>query len=200
MIYGCVLLSSSAIAAVPQGTWEEVPLEETLQDNGKIENLVAVIDYPIVRASHFLDYSNNDMEVTYDLDISKIEYIENDVIELGFDPYDYLPDNFDPHSYYFDLNSVAFIEEENHGLGFDSSSYLPLGFDAHKEATDLASIHFMEEEQIALGFDTKKYLPEGFSPYEPYFDINSIQYIPLEESDEDFSILSEVDCKAEEPF
>ncbi|MEM1257255.1 MAG: hypothetical protein AAGH81_01915 [Bacteroidota bacterium] len=200
MIYGCALLSSSAIAAVDQGTWEVSPIKEALRHKEKFETLIANMDHTIVKTALFSNATDNEDEEASDLDISTIEFIEDEAIELGFDPYDYLPENFDPHTFYLDLARVAFIDEEDHGLGFDTAKYLPIGFDAYEESTDLTSIHFIEEEELTLGFDTGKYLPLGFSPYEPYFDINSIPYIEIDNLDDGFLILSEEDCKAEEPF
>ncbi len=200
-IYGCVLLSSSAIAAVQQSTWEVTPIQETLQHRDTFESLIAAVDHSMDKPEFFSNPTNNEEEETFDLDISKIEYIEEEVIELGFDPYDYLPENFDPHTFYFDLASVEFIDQEDHSLGFDPSKYLPVGFDAHKESTNLTSIHFIEQEDSILDFNPEKYLPQGFSPYEPYFDLNSIEYIEMDNDlDADFPILPEVVCKAEEPF
>jgi len=47
-----------------------------------------------------------------ELDINTIKYIEEEeVIDLGFDTADYLPEGFNPYEVYFDLNSVQFIED-----------------------------------------------------------------------------------------
>jgi len=199
-IYGCVLLSSTAIAAVQQSTWESSPIKETLQHKESFENLMAAIDYSIAESDYYSNSSNVEKVETKDLDISKIEYIEEEVIELGFDPYDYLPENFSPYTFYFDVASVPFIEQEDHSLGFDTAKYLPEGFDAYKGSTEPTSIHFIEEEDFPVDFPTGKYLPKGFSPYEPYFDLNSIRYIEMHDNfDDDFSIPYGGSCETE-PF
>ncbi|MEO0570661.1 MAG: hypothetical protein AAF039_03075 [Bacteroidota bacterium] len=200
MIYGCVLLSSTAIAAVPQGTWEVTPKKEIIQNIDRFDNLITAVDPTIAKLDFFLNPSSSKVDEAYDLDLNKIEYIEEENIELGFNPYDYLPENFDPHTFYFDLASVAFVDEEDLSLGFDAVKYLPIGFDAHKVATDLTSIHFIEEEDHSLGFDTGKYLPQGFSAHVPYFDLNSIPYIEMDDDlDNDFLIPSTADCEVD-PF
>jgi len=200
MIYGCVLLSSSTIAAIQGNPWGSTPINEMEQDIARFENQVAAVDHTTVKPDFFSVPSNIKDRETYNLDISTIKYIEEEVIELGFDPYDYLPEHFNPYSVYFDLNSVEFIDEEYLGLDFDTAKYLPAGFDADQESTKLTSIHFIEEEDMDLGFNTEKYLPRGFSPYEPYFDLNTIHYIEMEGLDDDYSIPFETDPKVEEPF
>ena len=99
--------------------------------------------------------------------ISTLEFIEDDVIDLGFDPKKYLPAGFDPHLPFNTISEIPFIEEEiNVDLGVDYKRYLPAGFDAHLPEYGISAIPFIEEEiDIDLGFDPKKYLPVGFDPY-----------------------------------
>ena len=164
MIYGCVLLSGSAIAAIPGSPWETIPLNEMAQNLEWHEDFEVAEDDRTAKSWGASIHSNSEDEEVYDLDISKIEFIEEETIDLGFDPCDYLPKHFDPYSYYFDLSTIEFDEGDDFIIDFDTAEYLPSGFDAYKEMMALSSIHFIEEEDIALGFDTKKYLPSGFSP------------------------------------
>ncbi|WP_298478228.1 hypothetical protein [uncultured Maribacter sp.] len=101
-----------------------------------------------------------------DFDINSIEYIEEEeVIDLGFNTADYLPESFDPNSFYFDINSVDYIndtiiEEE------DFSKHLPVGFDAYAYATDVQSINYIDaKDEIVLDFNTKIYLPKNFNAF-----------------------------------
>ncbi len=118
-----------------------------------------------------------------ELDLDEILFIEEDeLLELGFDTKEYLPENFDPNKMYVNLNEITFFEEEEFELGFDTAQYLPSDFDAYAAPGSIEGISFMEEEEVIdLGFDTVAYLPEGFDPHEFYFDLNSIEYIEEEE-------------------
>ncbi len=174
ILYGCVLLSSTAIAEVQQGAWDIASAEVILQSEGRFET--------------FVNDTENVSE-TSAFDINKIEYIEEEDLELGFDTKDYLPENFDPYTAYFDLSAIEYVKlQEDTGLGFDTARYLPNGFDPYTETVGVNTINFIEEEDFDLGFETAAYLPKGFSPYEPYFDINSIIYIDVEELELDLLI------------
>ena len=174
ILYGCVLLSSAAIAEEQQSAFETNALEVTLST----EEMDTILVSPA-----------NDQADEAAVILSEIEFIEEEDLELGFNTKDYLPDNFDPHKFYFDVNSVDFVEEEQElSLGFETSAYLPNGFDPYTDSLTISSINFIEEEDIDLGFDTKDYLPEGFSPYEFYFDLDSIIYIDINEWDDEISI------------
>jgi len=98
-------------------------------------------------------------------DINSIEYIEDEIsVDLGFDPADYLPENFDPYKMYVDINAIAYIEEEITIADF--SQYLPQGFDAYAYPTDVQSINYIDEnDDFIIDFDTKKHLPQGFDAY-----------------------------------
>lgn len=186
MIYGCVLLSSSAIAAVQQRAWEVPSIQEAIQAQGRFENLITAVDHKAAPSTLVSNPILKKDKASYDMDLSKIKYIEDETIELGFDPYDCLPEHFDPHSFFLDLNTVEFIEEEGFCLGFDTAKYLPEGFNAFAEPNSVASINYIEAEDFGLGFKTADYLPEGFSPFEPYVDLNSIEYIEMDDSVFDF--------------
>ena len=101
-----------------------------------------------------------------ELDINTIVYIEEEeVIDLGFDTADYLPEGFDPYKVYFDLNSVTIIEEEI-AIDFDSKANLPATFDAFAYPTDTESFNYIDaDDTIKLDFDSANNLPEGFNAY-----------------------------------
>ena len=110
-------------------------------------------------------FANTPVKEVEPFDINSIEYIEEEIsIDLGFDPSDYLPENFDPYKIYVDLNAVEYIEEEIEIADF--SQYLPEGFDAYAYPTDIQSINYIDEkDEFEVDFDTKKHLPEGFNAY-----------------------------------
>ena len=101
-----------------------------------------------------------------DLDINTIVYIEDEeVIDLGFDTADYLPEHFDPYKIYFDLNSVTVIQPEIE-IDFDSKAKLPADFDAYAYPTDIESFNYIDaDDTIQLDFDTTNNLPEGFDAF-----------------------------------
>ncbi|MEX0291118.1 MAG: hypothetical protein AB3N14_18590 [Flavobacteriaceae bacterium] len=120
-----------------------------------------------------------------ELNLNDIVFLEfEEPIDLGFDPADYLPENFDPYKVYFDLNKVTYIDDVKEvQFSFNTMDYLPTDFDPYSVPEDINAISYIEEdEDLDLGFDTAAYLPEGFNPYEVYFDLNSVEYI--EEEDE----------------
>lgn len=200
MIYGCVLLSSTAIAAIQGNPWELNPSNEMEQDISKFENQITAIDAHSIITGRFETPLDMGIEEPSTIHLNDIKFMEDETIELGFDTRDYLPNHFDPNSIYVDLANIAFIEMEEPGLGFDTKTYLPNGFDAHAVSTDLSSIHFIEDQEITLGFDTQDFLPEGFSPYVAYFDLNSIEYIEMDELDDIFLMQPETDCANEKPL
>ncbi|QCW98872.1 hypothetical protein FGM00_01575 [Aggregatimonas sangjinii] len=101
-----------------------------------------------------------------ELDLSTIVYIEEEeVIDLGFDTADYLPEDFDPYKVYFDLNSVTVIAAEIE-IDFDSKENLPANFDAYAYPTDCESFNYIDaNDTLVLDFDSTNHLPEGFDPY-----------------------------------
>ncbi|AWX44444.1 hypothetical protein HME9304_01445 [Flagellimonas maritima] len=167
MIYGCVLIASTAVAENQQSVdrFIEVSHNITAKDSKDVET----------------------RDGLHELKISEIQFIEEEpVVILGFNPEDYLPEDFNPYKIYFDLNSVVYIEDENAlQLDFDSAYNLPEGFDAYSEDVSIRSINYVEDEALELGFDTKDYLPENFSPHKVYFNLNTVQFI---EDDEDYEI------------
>lgn len=68
------------------------------------------------------------------LNIDDIDYIEvESEVDLGFNPYLYLPIDFNPYKgIELDLDDIQIIEEEQEvDLGFDVNLYLPENFDPH---------------------------------------------------------------------
>ena len=109
-------------------------------------------------------FATNTPEEVKEFDINSIEYIEEEFeIDLGFDTADYLPENFNPNTFYFDINNIVYVsdtitEEE------DFSKHLPEGFDAYAFPTDVQSINYIDaEDTITLDFDTNKFLPANFN-------------------------------------
>ena len=140
LIYGCVLLSSSAVAKDQQSTTAAV-VETKVEQAGTFENnfTVLTIGSELSETTHrFYGLWNDGF---YELNLNEIEFLEEDSnIDLGFDTSDYLPEGFDPHETYFDLNSLIYIENETElHLDFDSSNYLPEGFDPYSEIVDVHS-------------------------------------------------------------
>lgn len=119
-----------------------------------------------------------------------VTYIEEEeVVDLGFDTADYLPENFDPTKFYVNLDAITYLEEECIALGLETSAYLPEGFDAYAAPQDIDGITYIDEnDTIVTDFDASEHLPEGFDPYEFYFDLNSIEYIEEEEIELDFNV------------
>ncbi|WP_291866708.1 hypothetical protein [Maribacter sp.] len=101
-----------------------------------------------------------------DFDINSIEYVEEEeVISLGFNTADYLPESFDPNTFYFDVNTVDYINDTINDKG-DFREHLPVGFDAYAYPTDVQSINYIDaNDTIVLDFDTNKYLPKNFNAF-----------------------------------
>lgn len=101
-----------------------------------------------------------------EFDLDSVEFIEEEeIIELGFNTSDYLPENFDPYAFYFDLDSVEFIEESD-VEDLRIKNRLPKGFDAYADPKGIEGINYMDpNDEISVDFNTKKYLPKGFDAY-----------------------------------
>jgi hypothetical protein len=110
-------------------------------------------------------YAHNPGHDNDEFDINTIVYLEDEEeIDLGFDTADYLPEDFDPYSFYIDLNTVVFIENEETEIY--SSTNLPKDFNAYGYPVHFRHISYIDpEEPTDLDFDTQKHLPEGFDPY-----------------------------------
>jgi len=175
LIYGSVLLSSTAIANDQQKT---KVVEVQTETPGSLENSLTTLNIGAAlndSTSETADYAS------YDLNLNEVVYIEDEPeIDLGFDTADYLPEGFNPYERYFDLNSIIYLENKVEPLSFDAQKYLPENFDPYTDVVDVHSINYMEEEDMDLGFDTKDYLPEDFSPYEVYVDLKAIPYVENE--------------------
>lgn len=98
-------------------------------------------------------------------DINSITYIEDEPdVDLGFNPMDYLPENFNPHGYYIDLDSIDFIEDDM--IYVDSENHLPESFEAYANPSDFRSINYIDpNDEITFDLDVCEFLPEGFDPY-----------------------------------
>ncbi len=79
-------------------------------------------------------------------DLNSIEYIEEeDVIDLGFDTSDYLPENFDPHTFYMDLHTIIYVKEDV--LDFDSAVNLPADFNPYAYPANFRNVSYMEPSE-----------------------------------------------------
>lgn len=166
--------------ATTENTYQQVALGSTNAEVNVIEVETSEAATPFIAPNLI---SKVQPDSAKELDLDEILFIEEDeLLELGFDTKEYLPENFDPNKIYVNLNEITYFEEEEFELGFDTAQYLPSDFDAYAAPGSIEGISFMEEEEVIdLGFDTAAYLPEGFDPHEFYFDLNSIEYIEEEE-------------------
>nr|WP_298923633.1 hypothetical protein [uncultured Allomuricauda sp.] len=183
MIYGCLLISGTAVAEEQQST--TLVAQTTAKTVSTFERNYTVLN------------SNTEIiKDSFTLNLDEIEFIEKESeIDLGFDTSNYLPEDFNPYEIYFDLNSIIYIEDENElQLDFDATYNLPEGFDPYTDIVGVESINYVEDEAIELGFNTAHYLPEGFSPYEAYFDLNSIEYIEDEGEEMEMDLGFKVIC------
>jgi len=159
------------------------------------DNQVAVESVSLTVNEHTLFWSTDNEEIAIlgtgcttsteepeNLELDAISYLEADeIIELGFDTKVYLPENFDPTTFYFDVATVTYIEEyKGSDLGFNTKDYLPNDFDAEAQPKDFMDVSYIETTDYNLGFDTAVYLPEGFDAYETELDLNTIVYIEEE--------------------
>lgn len=90
----------------------EIPMNECDRENRVDENQI----------EHFFDIS--------DMDLIEID----EVVELGFDTYLYLPNDFNPYKGMRIEDKIDFgvlCEEEEPELGFDTGKYLPKGFNPY---------------------------------------------------------------------
>ncbi|MEX0291119.1 MAG: hypothetical protein AB3N14_18595 [Flavobacteriaceae bacterium] len=97
--------------------------------------------------------------------IDSVVYLEDEAeIELGFDVADYLPEDFDPYTFYFNINSVEFLNEEE--VEVDFSRYLPEGFDPYAAPKDFRDISYIDrEDDIELDIKSPDNLPTGIDAY-----------------------------------
>ena len=168
--------------ATTECTYQEVALGTTNAEVNVIEVHTSEAATPITAPKLI---SRNLTNAPKALDLNEIVFIEEEeeIIDLGFDTRDYLPEGFNANEVYVNLDNVNFIEEDEFDLGFDTTEYLPENFDAYAAPEGIEGINYMEEEEVIdLGFDTAAYLPEGFDPYETYvFDLDSVEYIEEDE-------------------
>ncbi len=166
--------------ATSECTYQEVALGIENAEVNVIEVHTSEAATPII-APKLISTTYPDSQA--ELDLNEIVFIEEEeILDLGFDTRDYLPEGFDANEAYVDLNGITFIEDEELELNFDTALYLPEDFDPYAAPEGIEGINYMEEEEVIdLGFDTAAYLPEGFDPYEIYFDLDSVEYIEEEE-------------------
>ena len=102
-----------------------------------------------------------------ELDLNSIKYIEEEqIIELGFDTADYLPEGFDPYAFYFDLDWIEY-SEESELEEIQVANHLPKGFDAYTIVIGIEAVNYIDpSDEIELDFDPEKLLPEDFDRYE----------------------------------
>ena len=91
-------------------------------------------------------YANQPRETKTPCLLDSIVYLEEEaVIDLGFDTADYLPEDFDPHKFYFDLNSVVFLENESEMI---SSAYLPADFNPYAPPVNFMDISYIDPNDL----------------------------------------------------
>ncbi|MBT8221581.1 MAG: hypothetical protein KJN96_00290, partial [Eudoraea sp.] len=169
LVCGLVMLSTTTTPqeeiATTENTYQKVALGTQNAEVKVIEVHTSEANTPII-APKLISRTYPDSAA--ELDLNEIVFIEEDeILDLGFDTSDYLPEGFDANEVYVDLNGITFIEEEEIELGFNTALYLPEDFDAYAGPTGIEGITYMEEEEVIdLGFDTAAYLPEGFDPHE----------------------------------
>jgi hypothetical protein len=78
------------------------------------------------------DCVKNTQNIVFNDDITLIEPEEE--IDLGFDPYLYLPEDFNPYEgMVLDINDIVVYDiEEEVELGFDTAPFLPKDFNPYK--------------------------------------------------------------------
>ncbi|MCX2717986.1 hypothetical protein [Lentiprolixibacter aurantiacus] len=184
LVCGLVMLSTTTTPQEQNATAECTYQEVALGVNAEVN----VIEVHTSEAATFITapklISKNLTNSTAELDLNEIVFIEEEeIIDLGFDTRDYLPEGFNANEVYVNLDNIIYIEEDESDLGFDTSVYLPDNFNAYAAPEGIEGINYMEEEEVIdLGFDTAAYLPEGFNPYETYvFNLDSVEYIEEDE-------------------
>lgn len=97
-------------------------------------------------------------------DLSSIEYIEEENFDLGFNTSEYLPEGFDPYSYYVNLDSIAFIEVCD--VNIETEKNLPANFDVFANPSDFRDVSYIDpNDEIQLEIESEEYLPADFDPY-----------------------------------
>lgn len=97
-------------------------------------------------------------------DLSSIEYIEEENFDLGFNTSEYLPEDFDPYTYYFNMDSISYVEDIY--VLIDSEKNLPKDFDVYGNPSDFRDVSYIDpNDEIQLEIETEEYLPADFDPY-----------------------------------
>ncbi|MBM1105690.1 hypothetical protein JQC67_06000 [Aurantibacter crassamenti] len=101
-----------------------------------------------------------------EFDLNSILYIEDEeVIDLGFNTADYLPEDFNPNTYYFNLNWVEYVDESK-VENVEVENNLPSEFDAYSNPEGIEGVNYIDlNDEIVIGFNTKQYLPKGFNAF-----------------------------------
>ena len=110
-------------------------------------------------------YAHKPCEEIDPCDINSIVYLEDEAeIELGFDTADYLPEDFDPYTFYFDINTVEFMEDDEFNV--DLTQYLPTDFNAYAHPKDFRSVSYIDpEDSIEPILEGPGNLHGGFDAY-----------------------------------
>ncbi|MEM9648793.1 MAG: hypothetical protein AAF969_09940 [Bacteroidota bacterium] len=139
LLYGCVLLSSAAIANQKH---YNAPLTD-------LNEIVFIEDEDLDLGFDTADYLPKDFDPhkVY-VDLMSIPYIEEEKdCVLKFDSAQYLPEGFDAYSDVVGIPSINYIEDDRIDLGFDTSEYLPEGFDPYEAYFSLDWIPYIEDEE-----------------------------------------------------
>ncbi|WP_297796955.1 hypothetical protein [uncultured Eudoraea sp.] len=97
-------------------------------------------------------------------DLNSIEYIEEENFDLGFNTSEYLPEDFDPYSYYVNLDSIAYVEVLE--VDIETEKNLPANFDVYANPSDFRDVSYIDpNDEIQLEIETEEYLPADFDPY-----------------------------------
>ena len=138
LIYGSVLLSSTAIANDQQNA-KVVEFQTGIL--GSLENSLTTLNINAELNDSTLEMNDH---ASYELNLNEVVYIEEEPeVDLGFDTSAYLPEGFDPYENYFDLNSIIYLENKvEPTLGFDTHKYLPENFDPYTDVVDVHAINY----------------------------------------------------------
>lgn len=168
MLFGGVLLHASPTEEVQLDSDESYPqLEIAYQDSHlkKIhltwnESSNEVIEGRIIRLLN---------EEEKELKLEEIPYVEEEeLLDLGFDTKDYLPEDFDAYKLYVNLKDFEFIDLEMEAIESIPMVELGTNFDPYTDIIDVGSLNYIDMkkiENLELGFDHTANLPEGFDPY-----------------------------------
>ncbi len=108
--------------------------------------------------------ANEDTFFTEEPDLNSIEYIEEeDDIDLGFNTSDYLPENFDPYTFYMDLRAIKYAKEEV--LDFNPVTNLPVNFNPYAYPKNFMDISYMDPSEDVEPYGKGENICRGYSTY-----------------------------------